>query len=136
MKVYTIEIAEAIENELKNFLKDWGGGAAMRFTRFVDLGGKQTDLYGYAGAAGTPPWLVVRIKSVFKSDQGECVQYFANLVGVGKNMEEVLVSPEIWKLPAVSAKVLDFARGEMMNRIAASGGALDDGNAAALEQES
>lgn len=127
MKVYTIEIASAIEAELKKFLSEWGGGYPMRFTRFVDLGGKQTDLYVYTAEAGTPPWMIVRIKSVMKTEQGECIQYFVTIAGKEKGMEEVIVSPEIWKLPALADKVLNFSRNTMMEKIAEGGAALEGG---------
>ncbi|MEM9160822.1 MAG: hypothetical protein AAGB46_17365 [Verrucomicrobiota bacterium] len=130
MKVFTIEIAEAIENELKGFLKDWGGGYAMRFTRFLDLGGKQCDLYVYPAPEGAPPWLIVRIKSVYKSEQGECMQYFVSIPEAGKSMDDVLVSPEVWKLPALSDKILTFVKNDMLVKINEGGGALESGSGA------
>ncbi len=122
MKVHTIEIAEAIESELKKFLADWGGGYPMRFTRFIDLGGKQTDLYVYPAAKDASPWMIVRVKSVFKTDQGECMQYFANIIGKDKSMEEVMVSPEIWKLPALADRVLKFVKNDLLMQISQGGG--------------
>ncbi|MDQ8205327.1 hypothetical protein [Pelagicoccus sp. SDUM812003] len=127
MKVHTIEIAAAIESELKKFIDDWGGGYPMRFTRFVDLGGKQTDLYVYKAEKDTPPWMIVRIKAVMKSEQGECIQYFVNIVGSDKRMEEVVVSPEIWKLPALADKVLNFSRDTLLLKINEGGGAIEGG---------
>lgn len=127
MRVYTIEVAEAVENEFKKFLKDWGGGYPMRFTRFVDLGGKQTDLYVYSAEKGSSPWLILRVKSVFKNDQGECMQYFVEMPATGKRMEEVMVSPEIWKLPALSDKVLTFAKNDLLVKIGEGGAALGGG---------
>ena len=122
MKVHTIEIAGAIEKELKSFLADWGGGYPMRFTRFVDIGGKQTDLYVYPAAKDATPWMIVRIKSVFKTEQGECMQYFANIVGKDKHLEEVMVSPEIWKLPALADRVLKFVKNDLLMQISQGGG--------------
>lgn len=131
MNVHTIEIAAAIEEELTKFLSEWGGGYPMKFTRFIDLGGKQTDLYVYTAVADVPPWMIIRIKSVFKTDQGECIQYFVNINGDEKTMEDVMVSPEIWKLPALADKILNFSRSDMLMRIG-DGGAIeesDSGNA-------
>ncbi|MBK1876432.1 hypothetical protein [Pelagicoccus mobilis] len=128
MKVHTIEIAAAIEEELKKFLQDWGGGYPMKFTRFVDLGGRQTDLYVYTAEEGSPPWMIIRIKSVMKSDQGECIQVFVNVAGKANPLEEVLVSPEIWKLPALADRVLTFAKNDMLVKIAEGGETLPEGN--------
>lgn len=125
MKVHTIEIAEAVEQELKKFLKDWGGGYPMRFTRFVDLGGKQTDLYVYSAEKGSSPWMVIRIKSVMKSEQGECIQIFVNIAGKANAMEEVLVSPEIWKLPALADRILTFAKNDMLVKISEGAGQIE-----------
>ena len=133
MKVYTIEVVEAIENEMKKFLSEWGGGYSMRFTRFLDLGGQQCDLYAYPAEAGSAPWLVVRVKSVFKSDQGDCMQYFVNLPSVGKNLDDVLVSPEIWKLPALADKILQFIKNDLLIKINEGGGTLEGGGEPSLE---
>lgn len=133
MKVYTIEIADAIESEFSKFLKEWGGGYPMRFTRFIDLGGRQIDLYVYTAAKDVPPWLIMRIKSVFKNDQGECIQYHVELVGTDKNINEVMVSPEIWKLPALADKILTFCKNDMLVKIAESGDVLEAGTGGALE---
>ena len=38
MKVVSIEIAEAIENEIVKFLEENGEIGSMQFTRFIDLG--------------------------------------------------------------------------------------------------
>lgn len=117
MKVHTIEIAEAIEQELKKFVNDWGGGYPMKFMRFVDLGGKQTDLYVYTHEKGASPWMIVRVKSVMKSEKGECIQIFVNVAGKAENMEEVLVSPEVWKLPALADRILTFSKNDMLLKI-------------------
>lgn len=130
MKVHTIEIAAAIEEELSKFLKEWGGGYPMKFTRFVDLGGLQTDLYVYTAEKGAAPWMVIRIKSVMKSDQGECIQVFVNVAGKANPLEEVLVSPEIWKLPALADRILTFAKNDMLIKIAEGGDSLPDADAA------
>ncbi|MDQ8184476.1 hypothetical protein [Pelagicoccus sp. SDUM812002] len=126
MKVHTIEIASAIEQELQGFLKDWGGGYPMKFTRFIDTGGRQTDLYVYTSEPGASPWLIARIKCVMKSEQGECIQVFVNIAGKQKPHEETLVSPEIWKLPALADRILTFAKNDMLVKIA-EGGALPEG---------
>jgi len=127
MKIYTIEVVESIENEIKKFLSEWGGGYAMRFTRFLDLGGQQCDLYAYPPEEGSSPWMVARVKSVFKTDEGECMQYFINLPSVGKNLEDVLVSPEVWKLPALSDKILTFIKNDLLIKINEGGGTLTSG---------
>ncbi|MDQ8180064.1 hypothetical protein [Pelagicoccus sp. SDUM812005] len=131
MKVHTIEIASAIEQELQSFLKDWGGGYPMKFTRFIDLGGRQTDLYVYTAEAGASPWMIIRIKSVMKSEQGECIQVFVNVAGKAKAHEETLVSPEVWKLPALADRILTFAKNDMLAKIAEGGAALPEGGGGA-----
>lgn len=127
MKIHTIEIAAAIEEEIRNFLKEWGGGYPMRFTRFIDLGGRQTDLHVYKAEKNIPPWMVIRIKSVMKTEQGECIQYFVRIIDSDKTMEEVLVSPEIWKLPALADRVLNFSRNDLLAKIGSEGGAIEEG---------
>ena len=101
MKVFTIEIASAVEKTILEFLKDWGGAGKVRFTRFIDLGGKQTDLFIYPPAADASPRIVLRVKSVYKTDEGECMQYFVEVPGTTKTLSDVLVSPEIWKLSLI-----------------------------------
>lgn len=133
MKVVTIEVAEAIEKEFRSFLKDWGGGYQLRFARFIDLGGKQTDLYVYLQNRDEGPWMVARIKSAHKSDQGECMQYFVEMTESGKSLEDVLVSPEVWKLPALSSKILEFCKADLLAKIGAGGQALDTGAGGRLE---
>ncbi|MDQ8197755.1 hypothetical protein QEH56_06320 [Pelagicoccus enzymogenes] len=130
MKVHTIEIASAIEQELKSFLKDWGGGYPMKFTRFIDTGGRQTDLYVYTAEPGASPWMIVRIKCVMKSDQGECIQVFVNVAGKPTAHEETLVSPEVWKLPALADRVLTFAKNDMLAKVAEGGDSLPEGGGA------
>lgn len=135
MKVYTIEIANAVEKTFFAFLKDWGGNAKVRFTRFIDLGGKQTDLYLYPNTAKASPWMIVRVKSVYKSEQGECMQYFLELPSEGKALEDVLVSPENWKIPALADKILAFVKNDllmMINQID-EGSLLPSGSAGSLE---
>lgn len=136
MKVFTIEIASAIEKTFLDFLKDWGGSSRVRFTRFIDLGGKQTDLFMYPPPETSQPWMIARIKSVYKSDQGECMQYFVELPTLGKNMDDVLVSPEIWKLPAVADKILDFAKQDFMVWLSEEGNALEEGDSGSLPEAS
>ncbi len=136
MKVYTIEIAEAIEKEFSAFLKDWGGGYQMRFTRFIDLGGKQVDLYIYPQDPSAPPWMIIRVKSVFKSDQGECMQYFVSIPSLNKTMDDVLVSPEIWKLPALTDRILQSVKADLLAKINEGGGALEGGDPNSLPESS
>jgi len=133
MKIYTIEVVEAIENELKKFISEWGGGYSMRFTRFLDLGGQQCDLYVYPPEDGSPPWMVTRVKSVFKTDEGECMQYFVNLPAAGKNLDDVLVSPEVWKLPALADKILAFVKNDLLIKVNEGGGALGAGSESTQE---
>jgi hypothetical protein len=127
MKVVAIEVAEAIEKEIANFLKDWGGGYAMRFTRFIDLGGKQTELYVYPPEAGATPWCTVGVRSVFKSGEGECIITSVKLPSLGKTWGDVMVSPEIWKLPALSDKILKFLKNDLLIKVNEGGGALEGG---------
>lgn len=101
----------------------------MKFTRFIDLGGRQTDLYVYTAEEGASPWMIIRIKSVMKSDQGECIQVFVNVAGKANRMEEVLVSPEIWKLPALADRILTFSKNDMLAKIAEGGDSLPQGEA-------
>lgn len=130
MKVHTIEIASAIEQELQGFLKDWGGGYPMKFTRFVDLGGRQTDLYVYTAEPGASPWMIIRIKCVMKSEQGECIQVFVSVAGKQHRHEETLVSPEVWKLPALADRILTFAKNDMLTKVAEGGETLPQGREA------
>jgi len=132
MKVVAIEVAEAIENEIAKFLKDWGGGYEMRFTRFIDLGGKQVELYLYPPEAGASPWSTIGVKSVFKSDDGDCMLYTVNVPSSGKRLEDVLVSPEIWKIPALTDKILKFIKTDLLLKINEGGAALE-GGVSALE---
>ena len=133
MKVVAIEVAEAIEKEIAKFLKEWGGGYPMRFTRFIDLGGKQTELYLYPPQAGASPWATVSVKSVFKSDQGDCMVYAVTIPSASKRMEDVLVSPEVWKLPALADKVLQFIKADLLVKAGEGGGAALEGGSPALE---
>ncbi|MCH6258967.1 hypothetical protein MLD52_20595 [Puniceicoccaceae bacterium K14] len=133
MKVFTIEIANVVEKTFINFLKEWDGVAKVRFTRFIDLGGKQTDLYLYPNTANAAPWLILRVKSVFKSDEGECMQYFVEVPSEGKTLEDVVVSPENWKIPALADKILELVRNDlllMINQISESS-LLDSGSSGA-----
>lgn len=130
MKVVAIEVAEAIEKEIAQFLKDWGGGYTMRFTRFIDLGGKQTELYLYPPEEGAPTWCTIGVKSVVKSDEGECMLYSVKLPSSGKVWDDVLVSPEIWKLPALTDKILKFIKTDLLLKVNEGGGALEGGDLA------
>ena len=48
MKVASIEIAEAIENEIVKFLEENGETGSMQFTRFIDLGGSAGGIVSMA----------------------------------------------------------------------------------------
>ncbi len=135
MKIVAIEVAEAIEKEIATFLQEWGGGYAMRFTRFIDLGGKQTELYMYPPEAGASHWATINVKSVFRSDQGDCMVYSVSIPSAGKRMEDVLVSPEVWKLPALSDKVLKFMKADLLVKTGEGGGMALGGVPAALESQ-
>ena len=52
MKVVSIEIAEAIENEFVKFFEENGETGSMQFTRFIDLGGKKVELFLYPPQMG------------------------------------------------------------------------------------
>jgi len=121
MKVVTIEVAEAIEKELKAFLKEWGGGVQPRFTRFIDLGGRQTDLHVYPPGSDDRAWLVARIKSVYSSEQGECMQCHIELPAQERAMNEVVVAPEPWKLPALADRVLKFCKNDLLLKVGEAG---------------
>lgn len=136
MKVVAIEVAEAIESEIAKFLKEWGGGYPMRFTRFIDFGGKQTELYLYPPEVGSSPWATISVKSVFKSDQGDCMIYTASVPSANKRMEDVLVAPEVWKLPALADKILQFVKTDLLIKVGEGGGAALEGGSAALESPS
>jgi len=128
MKVAAIEVTEAIENEISKFLKDWGGGYMVRFTRFIDLGGKQTELYLYPAEAGSSAWCIIGVRLVFKSDEGECMLYSIKIPSSGKRFEDVLVSPEIWKLPALTDKILKFLKTDLLLMVNEGGAALEGGS--------
>ena len=61
MKVTAIEIAEAIEKEITRYLEEASDRSEMRFTRFIDLGGKQLDVYLYPPVSGSTVWCIVGI---------------------------------------------------------------------------
>lgn len=102
----------------------------MKFTRFVDLGGRQTDLYVYTAEPGASPWMIIRIKCVMRSDQGECIQVFVSVAGKPNRHEETLVSPEVWKLPALADRILTFAKNDLLTKVAEGGAALAEGGGA------
>lgn len=128
MKVVAIEVVEAIENKISKFLKEGGGSYAMRFIRFIDLGGKQTELYLYPPEAGSSVWCTIGVRSVFKSDEGDCMFYSINIPSSGRRFEDVLVSPEIWKLPALTDKILQFLKTDLLLMVNEGGAALEGGS--------
>jgi len=130
MKIHTIEVAAAIEEELQKFLREWGGGYPMKFTRFIDLGGKQTDLHLYSAQKDASPWMIARIKEVMRSEEGECIQIFVNIAGKSPGMEEVMVAPEVWKLPALADRILAFAKSDMLLKIGEGAGEIEGGQQA------
>ncbi len=59
MKVTAIEIAEAIEKEITRHLEEASDRSEMRFTRFIDLAGKQLDVHLYPPVSGATVWCIV-----------------------------------------------------------------------------
>ena len=51
----------------------------------------------------------------------------AEVPGTGRRMDEVMVSPEVWKLPALSDRVLKFVKNDMLVKIAEGGANLEAG---------
>ena len=110
MKVVAIEIAEVVERDIAKFLEENEKAGAMRFTRFVDLGGKQIELSLYPPQQGASVWCTIGIKSVFRTDQGECIAWEDCLI-VGQLLGERLVLNEFisyLSLAARSARCADF----------------------------
>lgn len=132
MKVSAIEIAEAIENEIVKFLEEKGEAASMRFTRFIDLGGKQVELFMYPPQMGASVWCVIGVKAVFKTEEGDCVVYSVKIPSIEKGFEEVLVNPERAKLPVMIERILNFLKEDLLQKASEKGVALE-GRGLAIE---
>ena len=135
MKVVSIEIAEAIENEIVKFLEENGEAGSMRFTRFIDLGGKKVELFLYPPQMGASVWCIINVKAVFKTEEGDCVIYSVKIPSLEKGFEDVLVNPERAKLPAMNERVLKFLKDDLLQKARERGTALE-GEGLALESYS
>ena len=135
MKVASIEIAEAIENEFVKFLEENGEIGSMQFTRFIDLGGKKVELFLYPPQMGASVWCIINVKAVFKTEEGDCVIYSVKIPSLEKGFEDVLVNPERAKLPAMNERVLKFLKDDLLQKAREKGTALEGGGLA-LESDS
>ena len=135
MKVVSIEIAEAIENEIVKFLEENGETGSMQFTRFIDLGGKKVELFLYPPQMGASVWCIINVKAVFKTEEGDCVIYSVKIPSLEKGFEDVLVNPERAKLPAMNERVLKFLKDDLLQKAREKGTALEGGGLA-LESDS
>jgi hypothetical protein len=135
MKVVSIEIAEAIENEIAKFLEENGEAGSMRFTRFIDLGGKQVELFLYPPQMGASVWGIINAKAVFKTEEGDCVIYSVKIPSLEKGFEDVIVNPERAKLPAMIERILKFLKEDLLQKSKEKGTALEGGGLA-LESDS
>ncbi len=135
MKLVAIEIAEKVERDIAQFLEESGKPDSMRFTRFIDLGGRQVELYLYPPQMGASVWCTIGIKFVFRTDQGECVLYSANLPEQERSFEDVLANPEAAKLPALSEKILAFLKDSLLQKVNEEGANLEGGGGLALGSE-
>lgn len=113
MKVTAIEIAEAIEKEITRYLNEASDRSEMRFTRFIDLGGKQLDVYLYPPVSGATVWSIIGIKSVHRDEQGDCMIYNVSLPDSDRRFEYVQVSPVEADLPEIAKKIVDFLRDDL-----------------------
>lgn len=134
MKLVSIEIAEAVEKAIVGFLEEKGESESMRFTRFIDLGGKQVELFLYPPEKGTTVWCTIAIKSVFKTDEGDCVVSTVRIPSLEKKFEDVMVNPVEEKLPAMVERVLNFLKEDLLRKASEKGTALEGGGLA-LESE-
>ena len=128
MKVTAIEIAEAIEKEITRYLEEESDRNEMRFTRFIDLGGKQLDIYLYPPVSGATVWCVVGIKSVYRDEQGDCMIYNVAIPDTDRRFEYVQVSPVEEDLPDIAQKIVDFLKDDL--KAVNEGTALEGGNLA------
>ena len=128
MKVTAIEIAEAIEKEITRYLEKASDRGEMRFTRFIELGGKQLDVYLYPPVSGTTVWCIVGIKSVYRDEQGDCMIYNVTFPDSDRRFEYVHVSPVEEDLPDMAKKIAEFLKDDLkaLNEEAA----LEGGNLA------
>jgi len=136
MKLVSIEIAEAVEKAIVKFLEEKGESASMRFTRFIDLGGKQIELFLYPPQKGATVWCTIAIKSVFRTDEGDCVVYSVRIPSLEKTFEDVLVNPVAAKLPAMVERLLDFLKEDLLQKASEKGAALEGGGLALGSEES
>jgi len=130
MKVVAIEIAEVIEKGIVKFLEENDEAASMRFTRFIDLGGKQIELFMYPDQMGASVWCVIGIKAVFKTEEGDCVVYSVKIPSNERKFEDVLVNPEREKLPAMMERILKFLKDDLLQKASEKSRALEGGGLA------
>ncbi len=130
MKVVAIEIAEVIENGIVKFLEENDEAASMRFTRFIDLGGKQVELFLYPDQMGASVWCIIGIKAVFKTEEGDCVVYSVKIPSIERKFEDVLVNPERAKLPAMMERILNFLKEDLLQKASEKSRALEGGGLA------
>ncbi len=135
MKLVSIEIAEAIEKGIVKFLEEKGEAASMRFTRFIDLGGKQVELYLYPPQKGASVWCTIGVKSVFRTEEGDCAVYAVKIPSVEKKLEDVLVNPVPAKLPALVERILNFLKEDLLQKASEKGAALEGGGLALDSQK-
>ena len=128
MKVTAIEIAEAIEKEITRYLEEASDRSEMRFTRFIDLGGKQLDVYLYPPVSGATVWCIIGIKSVYRDEEGDCMIYNVTIPDSDRRFEYVQVSPLEEDLPDIAKKIVVFLKGDLKAEI--EGAALEGGNLA------
>jgi len=128
MKVTAIEIAEAIEKEITRYLEEASDRSEMRFTRFIDLGGKQLDVYLYPPVSGATVWCIIGIKSVYRDEEGDCMIYNVTIPDSDRRFEYVQVSPLEEDLPDIAKKIVEFLKGDL--KAENEGAALEGGNLA------
>lgn len=133
MKVTAIEIAEAIEKEITRYLEEASDRSEMRFTRFIDLGGKQLDVYLYPPVSGATVWGIVGIKSVYRDEQGDCMIYNVTIPDSDRRFEYVQVSPVEEDLPGIAKKIVEFLKEDL--KAVNEGAALESGNLAQEGEE-
>ena len=128
MKVTAIEIAEAIEKEITRYLEEASDRSEMRFTRFIDLGGKQLDVYLYPPVSGATAWCIVGIKSVYRDEQGDCMIYNVTIPDSDRRFDYVQVSPVEEDLRDMAKKIVEFLKDDL--KAVNEGAALEGGNLA------
>lgn len=130
MNVVAIEIAEVIENGIVKFLEENDEATSMRFTRFIDLGGKQVELFLYPHQMGASVWCIIGIKAVFKTEEGDCMVYSVKIPSNERKFEDVLVNPERAKLPAMMERILKFLKDDLLQKASEKSRALEGGGLA------